>query len=107
MTLPLAHSAVRTRSDRGVVAGPVDGREALAPGWVVQRPAEFSLGLGVGGAAGLGCAHHRVLARDPSGEPGGYTLHTPPRPCGSQRIDVHCSLPLSLDPQLRLAPSPS
>src|SRR6266516_5603976 len=30
----------------------VGRREALAPAWVAERPAEFSLGLGVGGAAG-------------------------------------------------------
>src|SRR6266508_4844469 len=63
MTLPLAQSAVRTRSDRGVVAGPVDGREALAPGWVAQRPAqaaESSADLaGVSRSAGRAGRHGR------------------------------------------------
>src|SRR5436190_7374655 len=54
----------------GHADGRVGGGESSAPAGMARRPAEFALGLGVRGAAGLGTHDDRRFAGDQSREPG-------------------------------------
>src|SRR5947207_4501739 len=42
--------------------------KAMPPAWMGRAPAEFPLGLGVGGAAALGRHHHRSLSGEDPGQ---------------------------------------
>ena len=54
--------------------------EALAPARVAQLPAQFALGLGVRGAAGLGSHHDQGFAREQPREPARKALPRQPLP---------------------------
>src|SRR5439155_1722083 len=59
--------------DRAFHGGPArseDLGKAMPPAWIGRAPAEFPLGLGVGGAAALGRHHHRSLSGEDPGQPG-------------------------------------
>ena len=59
--------------------------EALPPTRVAQRPAELALGLGVGGAAGVGSNHHCAFAGEQACEPDGEVA----RRFGSECVREH------------------